>query len=677
MRKSFKKFVVIATTCCFMSAAVSSAYYWDSTIWTTWDIKPTLVQSLYALAKLRDKLNKTNLHDAYTKARKQVDCSSAEARMYRQNDGTCNDLSNTVMGAVNTRISRNVTDLSKLDSEINEKALSFPNPLVVSREILARPDTKFNDDSYTPVPSLNVIAAAWIQFQTHDWFSHGDNMNDTQITHPWVIKDPGAKAGDLSELILPRTQIDRTRDIDDAGYPTYNNTVTHWWDGSQIYGSSFYEIDCKKNLTENNLRECAGGKLKMRPGDSGLLPIDAKTKKERTGFNQNWWVGLSFLHTLFARNHNTVALELAKNYPTWNDEKLFHTARLINAAIIAKIHTVEWTPGILDNTALRIAMNSNWYGLEKYLQRANANDKDTIGTIQRGCKGLGRLTDFNFTNEICTIFGGIVGGKKELHHVPFSMSEEFVAVYRLHSLLPENLVLSSTTEKTKIGIVEAREDKTPGVVDRFGMSNIAKSLGVQNAGALTLQNFPRFLRNVNIEIPGLSHFATLQFDMAAVDLVRDRERGLPRYNEFRRQLQLKPIRDFTDLMPQTAIPEMKVTAEMATKNRALTAKLKEVYQDVENIDLLVGSLAESYRPRGYGFGETLFQVFITMASRRLQADRFYTTDFNAKTYSEVGMRLVDEATMKSIILKNFKDIPADIIPTNAFNPWKTTEVRSL
>ena len=102
------------------------------------------------------------------------------------------------------------------------------------------------------------------------------------------------------------------------------------------------------------------------------------------------------------------------------------------------------------------------------------------------------------------------------------------------------------------------------------------------------------------------------FDMGAVDIVRARERGVPRYNEFRRQLGLNPIQSFDDL----------------TDDANVRKELKSVYgddpKDVEKLDLLIGTLAEGHRPTGFGFGETMFQIFILNASRRLQADRFYT-----------------------------------------------------
>ena len=89
--------------------------------------------------------------------------------------------------------------------------------------------------------------------------------------------------------------------------------------------------------------------------------------------------------------------------------------------------------------------------------------------------------------------------------------------------------------------------------------------------------------------------------------MRDRERGLPRYNDFRRLTNLRPVESFENL----------------TSNREHSDLLKEIYNDdIEKLDLLIGCLAEEPRPDGFGFGETAFNIFVAMASRRLQTDRF-------------------------------------------------------
>ncbi len=53
------------------------------------------------------------------------------------------------------------------------------------------------------------------------------------------------------------------------------------------------------------------------------------------------------MSTVFIREHNAICDALKADYPTWTDEELFQRARLIIAALIAKIHTVEWTPAII------------------------------------------------------------------------------------------------------------------------------------------------------------------------------------------------------------------------------------------------------------------------------------------------------------------------------------------
>ena len=118
--------------------------------------------------------------------------------------------------------------------------------------------------------------------------------------------------------------------------PAYANLNSHWWDSSQIYGGD--------PVTAAKLRTQIGGRLRIEP--TGLLPVDPETGLSFTGFTDNWWIGLAMLHTLFTLEHNHICDLLAHHYPNWTDEQLFTKARLINSALMAKIHTVEWTPAI-------------------------------------------------------------------------------------------------------------------------------------------------------------------------------------------------------------------------------------------------------------------------------------------------------------------------------------------
>ena len=108
--------------------------------------------------------------------------------------------------------------------------------------------------------------------------------------------------------------------------------------------------------------------------EDGFLPNESDPTLDGidlTGFCDNYWIGLSLLHTLFVKEHNAICDYLKGHYPTWDDERLFLTARLVNSALMAKIHTVEWTPGILANPVLEPAMNANWYGVAAALGAAS------------------------------------------------------------------------------------------------------------------------------------------------------------------------------------------------------------------------------------------------------------------------------------------------------------------
>ena len=111
-----------------------------------------------------------------------------------------------------------------------------------------------------------------------------------------------------------------------------------------------------------SMRSGVDGKLLI--GADGLLPVDPTTGTDIAGVSGNWWIGLSLLHHLFTHEHNAICDALKAAYPSWSDDELFDHARLANAALMAKIHTVDWTTAILAHPALQIGMRANWWGLE-------------------------------------------------------------------------------------------------------------------------------------------------------------------------------------------------------------------------------------------------------------------------------------------------------------------------
>lgn len=55
-------------------------------------------------------------------------------------------------------------------------------------------------------------------------------------------------------------------------------------------------------------------------------------------------------------------LRLCKVF-SWSDDQLYGKARLINAALMAKTHTVEWPPAILPHPIVAVGLRTNWAGL--------------------------------------------------------------------------------------------------------------------------------------------------------------------------------------------------------------------------------------------------------------------------------------------------------------------------
>ena len=67
---------------------------------------------------------------------------------------------------------------------------------------------------------------------------------------------------------------------------------------------------------------------------------------------------------------------------------------------------------------------------------------------------------------------------------------------------------------------------------------------------------------------------------------------------------------------------------------------------------MVGLYAEPL-PKGFGFSDTAFRVFILMASRRLKSDRFFTRDYTPRRYTQTGLDWIDETSMSDVLLRHY------------------------
>jgi hypothetical protein len=238
----------------------------------------------------------------------------------------------------------------------------------------------------------------------------------------------------------------------------------------------------------------------------------------------------------------------------------------------------------------------------------------------------------------------------------------------------------------------------------------------------------------NLDMPHIDS-PSGQIDVAALDLIRDRERGVPRFNEFRRQIGLKSLDSFDDFVDQR-LPE---DSEFRQMQEAVVEKIREIYgthvcddskiitnaqrdadgnlltdclghpdgtvvDNIEDVDMVVGWLAEYTRPHGFAISETQFHVFIINASRRLFSDRFFTSSFRPEMYSHLGYdwvlnngplddcpfelrKTADDglhcmepepsnghdvavSPMKRVLMRNIPELRDELMPViNAFDPW--------
>ena len=614
-------------------------------VWVTWPALTKLgtlgiFAGLITLAMEREALFENNLFDAENYARHNADITcDPRSVIARTEDGTCNILSNPSEGSAYMRFGRNVAPEYQ---HAETDTLLSPNPREVSNVLMSR-------DEFKPAPSLNFIAAAWIQFMIHDWFDHGPNADADPIQVPMPAGDPKG-SGTMS---VRRTQADPSRTPDEAAKPqSFRNHNTHWWDGSQLYGSS--------KEANDKIRSFVDGKLLVDANNR--LPREFVSGKPVTGFNENWWVGLSMLHQLFTLEHNAIADKLKAKYPNESDQWLYDKARLVNSALMAKIHTVEWTPAVIANPITERAMYSNWWGLlgqggprtdfQEEVRKLREDLAKSDSFVKRILGFDPNLSGNVGSGSIDHALTGIVGSAAPNNYgVPFSLSQEFVAVYRMHPLMRDNIQvydIGSNVASRTIPLQSAIDREAEDLLAAERPERLWYSFGITNPGSLTLNNYPDFLRDLTLPLIG-------NVDMATIDVLRDRERGVPRYNEFRRQIGLNPITKFEDL----------------TKDPQTLANLKRLYNnDIEKIDALVGQLAETVRPDGFAFGETAFQIFISSASRRLMADRFYTSDYRPEVYTQEGIDWVEHTTMVDVLKRHNPQLNSSLVGIeNAFKPW--------
>jgi peroxidase len=267
---------------------------------------------------------------------------------FRTFDGSGNNLSNPGWGAAGAALLR-LSEIPGRDPSGADPAyadgLSAPNDLgrpsarAVSNAVHAQGGPIANSFG------LSDLFWQWGQFLDHDIDQTPTNPSDgydisVPAGDPWF--DPSATG---SQTI----SFDRSASATDgAGVRQQVNAITAFIDGSGVYGSNAVDAAA--------LRSFAGGRMKTSDGDllpllSGATAFSAGDSFVAGDERANEQVGLTAMHTLFVREHNRLADEIAAADPAKSDEQIYQEARRIVGAEIQAITYREFLPLLLGSDA--------------------------------------------------------------------------------------------------------------------------------------------------------------------------------------------------------------------------------------------------------------------------------------------------------------------------------------
>ncbi|MCA9111080.1 MAG: peroxidase [Planctomycetaceae bacterium] len=407
-------------------------------------------------------------------------------------NGTGNNIDNPELGSTDEALPR-LTSAEYEDGTSSPAGADRPSAREVSNAIAAV-DSLAENDRY-----LTDFLWIWGQFIDHD-------IDLTENADPAEALPIEVPAGDpfFDPFNTGTETIDFNRsisEVDAEGVRQQINQITAFLDGSVVYGSDQERAD--------ELRTFEGGLLKTSEGN--LLPFNEAGLANAGGTSDalflagdvraNENVALSSMHTIWVREHNRIATELAAQDPTLTDEQLYQQARAIVTGEIQSITYNEYLPALLGFDAL-----SEYQGYDPSVDPSISNIFST-------------------------------------------------AAYRFgHSLLsPELQRLNSDGSVAAEGNLALQDAFfRPDQLVNNGVDSLLQGAATQIAQELDNQVVDD-VRNFLFGPPGAGGF-----DLASLNIQRGRDHGLPDYNQARIDLGLAPVQSFSDI---TSDPDLAAKLE--------------------------------------------------------------------------------------------------------------------
>uniref|UniRef100_A0A4W3JKG1 Peroxidasin homolog n=1 Tax=Callorhinchus milii TaxID=7868 RepID=A0A4W3JKG1_CALMI len=541
---------------------------------------------------------------------------------YRTHDSTCNNLQHPMWGASLTAFERllkpvyeNGFNLPR-GSNLNQEYSSHPLPLprLVSTAMIGT-ETITPDDQYTH------LLMQWGQFLDHDLdltvaalsmsrFSDGEPCNrfctNDPPCFPILIPDTDPRVQNGRCMFFVRSSpvcgSGMTSLLMNSVYPREQiNHLTSYIDASNVYGSTEHESQELRDLT-NQRGLLKAGQIVPKSGKH-LLPFATGPPTEcMRDTNQssipcfhagdhraNEHIALTAVHTLWFREHNHVATELLKLNPHWDGDTIYHEARKIVGAQMQHITYNDWLSKILGGVGMKVLGDYKGYN-----PNLNAGIVNAFATAA-----------FRFGHTL-------------INPVLYRLNESFRAISEGH--IPLHKAFFSPFR----------------IIQEGGIDPLLRGLFAV-PGKMRV---PSELLNLELTEKLFSMVHAVSLDLAAMNIQRGRDHGIPPYNDYRVFCNLTFAQDFEDLKNEIKDPEIR-------------EKLKRLYGTPRNIDLWPALMVEDIIP-GTRVGPTLLCLLATQFRRLRDGDRFWYE--NAGVFTPAQVTQIKQASLARVLCDNGDNI---------------------
>ncbi|XP_053386612.1 peroxidase-like protein isoform X2 [Mercenaria mercenaria] len=534
---------------------------------------------------------------------------------YRNADGSCNNRRNPewgMAGSVQRRVLSNDYD-DTLGSPRTKgfRGRSLPNPRTVSNTV--HRNSTFQE---TRSDRLTLHVMGFGQFLDHDIA----RTPETEMEEDCCDTDLRGDIDKCFNIIVPQFGSEPSR-IFVPGYcmevrrsaPVFcpdatsngvslrqqTTTLTSFVDASNVYGSSASrQAQLRENGNGYRLKTAIFGNQERLPnGPSNTCTLtDSSQNCSAAGDGRvNEVPTLTSYHFLFVKEHNRIADTIKEFYET--DETIFQETRRILIAIMQKIVYDEFLPSFFSQK-----------GLERYKLRSSAKfvyNPDTDPT----------------------------------------MLNAFGIAFRVgHTWIPQRMRLfsRSLTQINTPGF-NRKTENTFENPDMTYLPNGFERLAYYLSGSQSPET-DRIIEEAVRSLLFLDTDNNIAFDLAALNIQRGRDHGLPSYNKYRTWCGLSSVRSNWDSFWGNS-------GLIDHTNRARRLLRKAGYKSPLDIDLFVGGLTETPLSGG-NLGPT-FECIIGRQFQRLKfGDRLWYQNKDAGfTYDQIAA--IQGYSLSKVLCNNY------------------------